>query len=94
MSAEKGHRRLIAVGKDRLAEIAEQLPEGGLPEDVEVLGGFVASEADEASFLAEEAPMSHCVTVVSKQDHEIHVGLWCGGGDEWEIVSETVIASL
>ncbi|HEU5253378.1 MAG TPA: hypothetical protein VFU16_08660 [Solirubrobacterales bacterium] len=96
MCAENGRRKLVAVEMYRLTEIAEKLPDGSVPEGTELLGGFVRAEADETTSAADEAATSHCVTVVAKanKNHEVIAAEWCGGGNEWEIVSETVIGSI
>lgn len=96
MCAENGRKKLVAVEMYRLNEIAEKLPDGGLPEGTELLGGFVRSGAEETTSAADEAKTSHCVTVIAKanKNHEVIAEEWCGGGNEWEIVSETVIGSI
>ena len=91
MSIKEHHHRMVAVEMDRLTEIVAYLPEGALAPDAEVKGGYVADEKQSAD---DEAPESHCVNVVYESEHELHVAVMCGGGKEWEIVSDVAIASI
>jgi|GEM_PF-4980593 len=89
MNAEKSTGRLVPLAADRQAELAEYLPDGA-----EILGGFTLSQGEGSETPEADAPESKCVSIVYKSEHEVHIAEVCGGGTEFEVVSDVVIGSV
>jgi len=79
----------VPLSESQLSEVAGSLPEGAA-----VLGGVSLSAGKTPDGYGTTTESGNCVLVFCALDeHSIHRAEMCGGGTEYEIVSDTVVGA-